>query len=76
MYVCTPENGVLSVLKKMKETTSGRSCRVSWIAVVGLIVNQSVPTSDNQKTTSDSPSCDHAASDEDEEEKRKEMQAL
>jgi len=39
MYVCTPENGVLSPLQKMKETASGRSCTVIWIVVVELMVN-------------------------------------
>ena len=39
MYVCTPENGVLSPLQKMKETTNGRRCIVIWIVVVGLMVN-------------------------------------
>jgi hypothetical protein len=39
MYVCTYENGMLSALQKMKETTSGRSCIVISIVVVGLMVN-------------------------------------
>lgn len=75
LYLCTPENGLLSALKRMKQT-SGRSCIVSWIAVVGLMVNQSAPTSDTQNTTLDSPSCDRDANDEKAKEKRKEMQSL
>jgi hypothetical protein len=39
MRVCTPENGVLSALQKMKETTSGGSCIVVQNVVVGLMVN-------------------------------------
>jgi hypothetical protein len=68
---------MLSALTNMKATTSGRTCRVSWITVIALTVNQSIPASDNQKTTSDSPVSNYDASDEEEEEeKREEMQSL
>jgi hypothetical protein len=57
----------------MKKAENGRNCSAGWISVIASI-NQSVPTSDNQKTASDSLSCEHGASDkEGEEEKREEV---
>ena len=41
-----------------------------------LNIDQSVPATDNQKESSDSPSCKHGASDEEQEEKREDIELL
>ena len=50
--------------------TRTRNCKVAWI----LITDQLCQTTDNHKTSSDGPKCDHTESDEEGEEKWKEMQ--